>query len=69
MKNWLEKQFKLSEYHTDVKTELLAEAGGKTGLTVVFTSIFFALSLAAACWPWFWSVTARTGISGMDFSP
>lgn len=24
MKNWLEKQFRLSEFHTDVKTEILA---------------------------------------------
>ena len=24
MKNWFEKQFKLSEFHTNVKTELLA---------------------------------------------
>lgn len=34
MKNWLEKQFKLSEYHTDVKTELLA------GLTTFVTMAY-----------------------------
>lgn len=34
MKNWLEKQFKLSEYHTNVKTELLA------GLTTFVTMAY-----------------------------
>ena len=34
MKNWLEKQFKLSEFHTDVKTELLA------GLTTFVTMAY-----------------------------
>lgn len=29
MKNWLEKQFRLSEFNTDIKTELLA------GLTTI----------------------------------
>ena len=34
MKNWLEKQFRLSEFHTDVKTEILA------GLTTFVTMAY-----------------------------
>ena len=34
MKQWLEKHFKLSEYHTDVKTELIA------GLTTFVTMAY-----------------------------
>ena len=38
MKNWLEKQFRLSEFHTDVKTEILA------GLTT-FVTMTYILAL------------------------
>ena len=34
MKNWLEKQFRLSEFNTDIKTELLA------GLTTFVTMAY-----------------------------
>ena len=37
MKQWLEKHFKLSEYHTDVKTELIA--GLTTFVTVSYTHL------------------------------
>ena len=41
MKNWLEKQFRLSEFNTDIKTELLAGAGydKHTTLTVMILLI------------------------------
>ena len=42
MKNWLEKQFRLSEFHTDVKTEILA--GLTTFVTICSISAFHAVT-------------------------
>ena len=43
MKNWLEKQFRLSEFHTDVKTEILA------GLTTFVLWHTFLLLYQTSC--------------------
>lgn len=43
MKNWLEKQFRLSEFHTDVKTEILA------GLTTLLLWHTFLLRYQTSC--------------------
>ena len=45
MKNWLEKQFRLSEFHTDVKTEILA------GLTTFVTMAYILATVQWHCLP------------------